>query len=150
MKGKLGRDIFGSIQINKKTVRKDIEIPEVKDVHVAAVYELNETYNTQDWNIYIINDGGTPIETVLIVTQGYDEKDITAPIRKSITIVPAKGFAKIEYIDESVFKLDNFFTITFFRGQKMYDKRFELPRFSIVEENLVALPVMNHKGVLAR
>jgi hypothetical protein len=131
-------------------VRKDIEIPEVKDVYVAAVYELNETYNTQDWNIYIINDGETPIETVLIVTQGYDEKDMTAPMRKSIAIIPAKGFALIEYIDESVFKLDNFFTITFFRGQNMYDKRFELPRFSIVEENLVALPVMNPKGVLAR
>ncbi|MFT7072816.1 hypothetical protein [Patiriisocius sp. Uisw_017] len=131
-------------------MRKDIEIPEVKDVYVAAVYELNETYNTQDWNIYIINDGETPIETVLIVTQGYDEKDMTAPMRKSIAIIPAKGFALIEYIDESVFKLDNFFTITFFRGQNMYDKRFELPRFSIVEENLVALPVMNPKGVLAR
>lgn len=131
-------------------MRKDIEIPEVKDVYVAAVYELNETYNTQDWNIYIINDGETPIETVLIVTQGYDEKDMTAPMRKSIAIIPAKGFALIEYIDESVFKLDNFFTITFFRGQNMYDKRFELPRFSIVEENLAALPVMNPKGVLAR
>jgi len=131
-------------------VRKDIEIPKVKEVYIAAVYEFNETYNTQDWNIYIINNGATPIETVLIVTQGYDEKDMTAPFRKTIAMVPAKGFAKIEYIDESVFKLDNFFTITFFRGQKMYDKRFELPRFSILEDNLVTIPVMNHKGVLAR
>ena len=131
-------------------MKKDIDIPKVKDVYVAAVFELNEDYNTYDWNIYLINDGTAPIETVLIVAQGYDEKDMTAPTRKSIAIVPAKSFAKIEYIDESVFKLDNFFTITYFMDNKMYDKRFELPRFSITEDNAVALPVLNKKGVLAR
>ena len=81
---------------------------------------------------------------------GHDEKQMTSPMRKTITIIPAKGFAKIEYIDESVFKLDNFFTVTFFRNNKMYDKRFELPRNSIVEDNVVDLPTMPNKGVLAR
>lgn len=131
-------------------MKKDIDIPEVKDVYVAAVFELNEDYNTHDWNIYLLNDGTTPIETVLIVAQGYDDTDMTSPMRKSIALVPAKGFAKVEYIDESVFKLDNFFTITYFLGNKMYDKRFELPRFSITEDNAVMLPVLRKKGVLAR
>ncbi len=131
-------------------MKKDIEIPQVKDVYVAAVFELNEDYNTHDWNIYLINDGALPIETVLVVAQGYDDKDMTAPMRKSIPVVPAKGFAKLEYIDESVFKLDNFFTITYFLNNKMYDKRFELPRFSITEDNAVMLPVLGRKGVLAR
>ena len=120
------------------------------DVYVAAVYEYNEDYNTHDWNIYLINDGNQPIETVLVVAQGYDEKDMTAPMRKTIQVVPAKGYAKLEYIDESVFKLDNFFTITYFLDQRMYDKRFELPRFSITEDNTVMLPVLDKKGVLAR
>lgn len=131
-------------------MKKDIDIPEVKDVYVAAVYEYNEDYNTHDWNIYLINDGNQPIETVLVVAQGYDEKDMTAPMRKTIQVVPAKGYAKLEYIDESVFKLDNFFTITYFLDQRMYDKRFELPRFSITEDNTVMLPVLDKKGVLAR
>lgn len=131
-------------------MKKDIEIPEVKEVFVAAVYEFNETYNTNDWNVYVINNGTSPIETVLVVAQGYDEKDMTAPMRKTIAMVPAKGYAKIEYIDESVFKLDNFFTITFFKNGKMYDKRYELPRHSILEDNIVTLPVMTTKGVLAR
>ncbi len=131
-------------------MKKDIEIPEVKDVYVAAVFELNIDYNTHDWNIYLINDGASPIETVLVVAQGYDDKDMTAPMRKTIKMVPAKGFAKLEYIDESVFKLDNFFTITYFLENKMYDKRFELPRFSINEDNAVQLPVLGKKGVLAR
>ena len=131
-------------------MKKDIDIPEVKDVYVAAVYEFNEDYNTHDWNIYLINDGTTPMDTVLVVAQGYDDKDMTAPMRKTVQLIPAKGFAKLEYIDESVFKLDNFFTITYFLENKMYDKRFELPRFSITEDNAVMLPVLGKKGILAR
>ncbi len=131
-------------------MKKDIDIPVVKDIYVAAVLEFNEEYNTHDWNVYLINNGTLPIETVLIVAQGYDEKDMTSPFRKTITIVPAKGFAKIEFIEERVFKLDNFFTTTYFIGNKMYDKRFELPRHTIKEDNAVDLPVMNKKGVMAR
>ncbi len=130
-------------------MRKDIEIPQVKDIYVAAVFEYNEDYNTHDWNIYLINDGDSPIETVLIVSQGYDEKDMTSPMRKTIKLVPARGYAKIEFIEESVFKLDNFFSVTYFLEDKMYDKRYELPRNSIVEDNAVKLPVMDNKGVLA-
>lgn len=131
-------------------MRKDIDIPEVKDVYVAAVFEFNKDYNTHDWNIYIINDGKNPIETVLIIAQGYNDDKMTAPMRKSVKIIPAKGYAKVEYIDESIFGLDNFFTITYFIGNKMYDKRFEIPRNSILEDNTVMLPVMSNKGVLAR
>ena len=131
-------------------MRKDIEIPKVKDVYVAAVLEFNEDFKTHDWNVYLINDGKVAIETVLIVAQGYDELDMTSPMRKTIKIVPAKGYAKIEFIDESVFKLDNFFSITYFIGEMMYDKRYELPRHSIVVDNAVDLPVLSKKGILAR
>ena len=131
-------------------MRKDIEIPEVKEVYVAAVLEFNQDFKTHDWNIYLINNGLEAIETVLIVAQGYDELDMTSPMRKSIEIVPAKGFAKIEFIDESVFKLDNFFTITYFRGKKMFDKRYELPRNTIIEDNAIDLPVLSKRGVLAK
>jgi hypothetical protein len=130
-------------------LKKDIDIPEVKDVYVAAVYELNEDYNTYDWNIYIINDNKAPIETVLIIAQGYSEKKMTSPMRKTVQRIPAKGFAKIEYIDESVFGLDNFFTITYFLEKKMYDKRFEIPRNAIHEDKTGTLPVMPNKGILA-
>lgn len=131
-------------------MRKDIKIPEVKDVYVAAVLDFNEDFNTHDWNVYIINDGTEAIETVLIVSQGYDDKDMTAPMRHTIKLVPAKGYARIEFLDESVFRLDNFFTITYFQGNTMFDKRFELPANSIMKDNTVSLPVMEKEGVLAR
>jgi hypothetical protein len=131
-------------------MRKDIVIPEVKDVYVAAVLEFNEDFKTNDWNAYIINDGSVALETVLIVSQGYDDKDLTAPLRHSIKILPAKGFAKIEFLEDSVLRLDNFFTVTYFIGEKLYDKRFELPAHSVIEDNSVLLPVMDRNGVLAR
>ena len=131
-------------------MRKDIIIPEVKDVYVAAVHEFNEKYNTTDWNIYIINDGTEPLEMVLIIAQGYDDKDMTTHMRHKIELLPAKGFAKIEYINESVFKLNNFFSVTYFLNNKMYEKRWEFPSNSIQEDNAVPLAVMNKNGVLAR
>lgn len=131
-------------------MRKDIVIPEVRDVYVAAVYEFNKDFNTYDWNAYIINDGSVGLETVLIVTQGYNESKMTAPLRHSLKLLPPKSYAKIEFLEESVLQLANFFSITYFIGDTLYDKRFELPAHSVIEDNAVELPVMAKKGVLAR
>jgi len=131
-------------------LRKDIQIPEVKDIYVAAVLDYNEDFRTYDWNAYIINDGKQIIETVLIVTQGYDDKDMTAPMRHMIKVVPAKGFARIEFLEQSVLRLNNFFNITYFQEDKMFERRFEFPSNSVIIENAVNLPVINKDGVLAR
>ncbi len=131
-------------------MRKDIDIPVVKDVYIAAVLEFNQDFNTNDWNAYIINDGTRPLESVLIVSQGFDDKDLTAPMRHSLALLPAKAYAKIEFLEDSVLRLNNFFTITYFIGNKLYDKRFELPAHSVIEDNSVELPVMDKQGVLAR
>lgn len=130
-------------------MRKDIEIPKVKDVYVAAVHEFNEKYRTTDWNAYIINDGKEPLEMVLIIVQGYDDKDVTTHMRHRIDLLPAKGYAKIEFMEDSVLKLNNFFSVTYFLNNKMYEKRWEFPANSIVDDNAVVLPVMRKDGVLA-
>ncbi|MBL4663181.1 MAG: hypothetical protein JKY22_06430 [Flavobacteriaceae bacterium] len=131
-------------------MRKDIKIPLVKDVYVAAVREFNKDFRTNDWNVYLINDGGTPLETVLIVSEGRDDKDITPRMRHSLKLLPAKSYAKIEFLEDSVLKLNNYFSITYFMEETLYDKQFELPANSVMEDNLVVLPVMQNKGVLAR
>ncbi|PQB05325.1 hypothetical protein [Aureitalea marina] len=131
-------------------MRKDIVIPEVRNVYVAAVYEFNKDFNTYDWNAYIINDGSVGLETVLIVTQGYNEQKMTAPLRHSLKLLPPKSYARIEFLEDSVLQLANFFSVTYFIGDTLYDKRFELPANSVIEDNSVMLPVMGKKGVLAR
>ncbi len=131
-------------------MRKDIKIPEVKDVYVAAVREFNKDFQTHDWNAYIINDGNEPLETVLIVSEGRDQKDITSFMRHSLKVLPVKSYAKIEFMEDSVLRLNNYFSITFFIGETLYDKVFELPANSVMEDNAVELPVMKETGVLAR
>lgn len=131
-------------------MRKDIKIPRVKDVYVAAVREYNKDFRTHDWNMYIINDGKEPLETVLIVSEGRDDKNITSRMRHSLKLLPAKSYAKIEFLEDSVLPLNNYFNITYFMGDTLYDKQFELPANSALEDNAVQLPVMDARGVLAR
>lgn len=131
-------------------MRKDIIIPEVKDVYIAAVQELHEEFKTLDWNAYIINDGNEALEMILLAVQGYSDTEMTTHMRHTIKILPAKGFAKIEFMEERIFRLDNFFSVTYFLNNKMYEKRFEFPAHSIVADNAVMIPVMSKKGVLAR
>jgi len=57
-------------------LKKDITIPEVKDVHVAVVQEEHLEYKTQDWNAYIINNSDKDLDTVLIVTKGYSDTKV--------------------------------------------------------------------------
>ena len=131
-------------------MRKDIQIPKVKNVYIAAVNEFNDEFKTHDWNAYIINNNDVSLETVIIISQGYDNKKMTAPMRKTIQLLPAKGYAKIEFLEKNVLKVNNFFTVSYFIGDKLYDKRFELPANAAIEDNAVSLPVMKKDGVLAR
>jgi len=131
-------------------VRKDIEIPIVKDVYVVAVREYNEDFRTYDWNVYIINNGNDPLETVLIVSEGSDDTQTTSRMRHSLKLLPAKSYAKIEFLEDSVLPLNNYFTISYFIENKLFDKRYEFPAHCIIEENAVTIPVMKTVGVLAR
>lgn len=130
-------------------MRKDIVIPEVKDVYIAAVQETHPEFKTLDWYAYIINDGNEPLEMVLLTVQGYTDREMTTHTRHTIKLLPAKGFAKIEFMEKSIFRLDNFYSVTYFIGNIMYEKRFEFPAFSIDQENASVVPVMSVKGVIA-
>lgn len=131
-------------------MRKDIDIPVVKDVYMAAVREFNSDFRTYDWNVYLINDGQEPLDTVLIVSEGGDAKQRTSKMRHSLKVLPAKSYAKVEFMEDSVLKLNNYFKVTYFLGAKLYDKTFEFPANCILEDNAVDLPVMLNQGVLAR
>ena len=131
-------------------MRKDISIPKVKDVYIAAVREYNADFRTHDWNVYIINDSHDPLETVLIVSQGRKGEQETSLMRHSLPFLPTKGYAKVEFMEDSVLQLANYFSVTYFIGETLYDKRFEFPAESILEDNAVRLPVMEAEGALAR
>ena len=131
-------------------MKKDIQIPEVSGVEVAVVFEYNDMYKSDDWNVYIINKKELPLEMVVIVSKGYDEKDQTSVMRKKIDSLPANSFAKVELIQPELFKLNNTFQVSFFEGNQLKDKTFTFPKNSIKEGNLRMIGSLNKRGILAR
>lgn len=131
-------------------MKKDIQIPLVTEVFVAAVLEENKEFQSMDWNAYIINSKSIPLEMVLIVSRGFDIKNTTSTMRHSIKILPARSFAKIEFMEEGVLGLENEFLVTFFEENRMQEKKFVFNKNSIKESGLESLPIMEHKGILAK
>ena len=129
-------------------MKKDIHIPEVKDVYIAVVHEYNETYRVYDWNAYIINDKSVALDMVIIVTKGYSEAKKTATFRKKIDVLPAKSFAKIEMLLENVLSINNRFNVSFFEDNTLFEKSFEFRKNTINEKALQNIPLINTKGVL--
>ena len=74
-------------------MKKDIEIPVAKDVHVAIIREWNDEFLSKDWNAYIINDRSDTIEMVIVVSKGFDEDRKTSTMRHGIGKMEAKSFA---------------------------------------------------------
>lgn len=131
-------------------MQKDIYIPKVTDVYVAVVNEYNDIYKTHDWNAYIINDKDVDLEMVLIVTRGYSETKKTSTMRHKLEKLPAKSYAKIELIQEDILALNNEFKVTFFEGNKMFDRTYLFRKNTINKKALQSISLMEAKGVLVR
>ena len=131
-------------------MKKDIEFPIAKDVHVAAVHEWNEEFSSKDWNAYIINNRTTKIDMVLIVSKGYDGERKTSVMRHAIGVVDAKSFQKIELIQEDVLALNNEFFVTYYADNKIYEKRFLFEKNTVNQNSLSEIPLLEKDGIFAK
>ena len=131
-------------------MKKDIEIPKVEGVYIAVVYEYNDIYKTNDWNAYIINDKEVDLDIVLIVSSGYNDDKITSTFRKKLDVLPKKSYAKIELMQEALFALNNSFKVSFFEGNKMFDKTYLFRKNTINLKALQPIPLMQAKGILMK
>lgn len=131
-------------------MKKDIEIPVVKDVHVAIVREWNEEFLDKDWNAYIINNRTAPIEMTMVVSKGYEGDRKTSVMRHAVGVVKAKSFKKIEVVQEDVLVLNNEFFVTFYADYKLYEKRFIFEKNSVNENNLSTILLIEKDGIFAK
>ena len=131
-------------------MKKDIKIPVVKDVFVAVVQEKHMEYQTLDWNAYLINNTDQDLDTVLIVSSGYNATKRTPVMRHQLKQLPSRSFAKIEYMQDAVLELNNEFKVTYFSGNQMFDKTYVFRKNTINERALQAIPLMNTKGILVK
>lgn len=131
-------------------MKKDIEIPVVKNVYLAIIHEWNEEFLSKDWNAYIINDKKVKLEMVLVVSKGFDGDRKTSTMRHAIGVVEPKSFGKIEVVQEDVLSLNNEFFVTFYSDDKLYEKRFIFEKSSVSENLLKPILIIKKDGVLAK
>ncbi len=131
-------------------MKDDIIIPKVNDVYVAVVNEYNDVYKTNDWSAFIINDKDIDLEMILIVSKGYTQDKETSLMRHKLEKLPKKSYAKIELMQVDVLALNNEFKVTYFEGNKMFDKTYLFRKNTINENALQSIPLMDVKGVLVK
>lgn len=136
-------------------MKKDIEVPKFDDVYVAVIQEWNNEFEWNDWIAYVINDSDVNIENVIVVSKGYGTvsktgKDVkTSTMRHGMREIEAKSYAKVELIHEDSIELTNEFWITFFKDNKLYDKKFVFRKNTINDKALRPIPHVNLKGVIS-
>ncbi|NQV76227.1 MAG: hypothetical protein HQ491_09275 [Bacteroidetes bacterium] len=132
-------------------MKKDLPENIVKNIAIAIVME-SATPEAKLWKVYLINLKNDALETVLVSSKGYGEKNgeniKTSILRHSIVNVPAKSFAEIELIDEQVFGLTNEYWLSYYIGSQIFDKKFIFVPESIVDSNMTRVPLLNKPGVM--
>ena len=131
-------------------MKKDIEIPKVTGVYMAITHDYNTTFKTNDWNAYLINDKDVPLEMVLVISHGFDNDTKTSTLRHKLEKLPAKSGAKIELMQDDVLKLNNEFKLTFFAGNRLYEKTFLFKKNTIKEGTLRHIKILNKRGIIAK
>ncbi len=132
-------------------MKEDISFDPVEGVSIAVVTETNEL-NIPVWNVYLINQNDVYLDNVLVSSKGYGElegKEIkTSVLRHMFEQVLPKSSVKIEPIDPGIFHIYNEYWVSYYIGRKIYDKKFVFVPDSIVEDNLIYIPLLRQKGVL--
>ncbi|UKT65230.1 hypothetical protein [Pedobacter mucosus] len=131
------------------------DLPEnvVENIAIAVVL-MSETPEVKNWTVYLVNLKDEPLTNVLISSKGYGEKDgkqvKTSLLRHSIGDLNAQDFKGIEAIDPEVFGLTNEYWLSYYIGETIYDKKFIFLPESIVDMNLIKIPLVNKPGVMIK
>lgn len=134
-------------------MKKDLPENIVEDIAVAVVL-MGETPEVKNWTVYLINLKKEAITNVLITSKGYGEKDgkqvKTSLLRHAMGDLAAKSYAGIEAIDPAVFGLTNEYWLSYYIGNTIYDKKFLFLPESIVDDNLIKIPLLNKPGIMIK
>ncbi|MEE1885587.1 hypothetical protein [Pedobacter flavus] len=134
-------------------MKKDLPENIVEDIAIAVVLE-SETPEVKNWTVYILNLKNQPITNVLISSKGYGEhngKEVkTSVLRHFVGDLAIHSFAGVEAIDPSVFGLTNEYWVSYYIDKVIYDKKFIFLPESIVDGNLIKIPLINKPGVMIR
>ena len=135
-------------------MKKDITIPEVENVFLAAVQEWSDDFMDKVWYVYLVNDSDFQLDGVMVVSKAFGtidgEMKKTSLLRHAFVAIPEVSVVKIEMVENSVLALNNEFMVTFFIGSTLYDKKYIFKANFINETNTEEVPILFVDGVIVR
>ncbi|WP_445453470.1 hypothetical protein [Flavobacterium sp. 25HG05S-40] len=135
-------------------MKKDITIPKVENVFLAAVQEWSDDFMEKVWYVYLVNDSDFDLDSVMVVSKAFGTLDgemkKTSLLRHAFMQVPAVSVVKIEMVEKSVLRLNNEFMVTYFIGSTLYDKKFIFKAQSITPDYVEEVPILFVDGVIVR
>ncbi|RRJ89779.1 hypothetical protein [Flavobacterium macacae] len=135
-------------------MKKDIIIPEVENIFIAAIQEWNDDFMQKTWYAHLVNDSDFQLDGVMVVSKASrvidGEMKKTSLLRHAFVEVPAVSTVKIELIQDDVLSLNNEFMVTFFIGNTLYDKNYIFKANSINAENMEEVPIIFQDGIIVR
>ncbi len=135
-------------------MKKDIIIPVVENVFIAAVQEWSDDFMEKVWYAYLVNDSDFNLEGIMVVSKAFGtidgEMKKTSLLRHAFVEIPAVSVVKIEMIEKSVLTLNNEFMVTYFIDGTLYDKKFIFKANCINETEMEEVPILFVDGVIVR
>jgi len=133
-------------------MQKDIKIPEVENVFLAAIFEWSDDFMENVWHVYLVNDSDFNLDGVMVISKAFGtlngEMKKTSLLRHAFTQVPSVSVVKIEMIEKSVIALNNEFMVTYFIGNTLYDKKFTFKANFADNPQLEEVPILFKEGVI--
>jgi hypothetical protein len=135
-------------------MKKDIIIPTVENVFLAAVQEWSDDFMEKVWYVYLVNDSDFQLDGVMVVSKAFGtidgEMKKTSLLRHAFVEIPPVSVVKVEMVEKSILVLNNEFMVTFFIGNTLYDKKYIFKANSINENNVEEVPILFVDGVIVR
>ena len=104
-------------------MKKDIQIPKVKDVYIVAIREWNDDFMENSWYAYLLNDTDEQLDLAMIVSRAYGildgEERKTTTFRHAFKEVAPKTAIKIELLENNVLQLNNEFMLSYFINNEL-------------------------------
>ncbi|MBK0404270.1 hypothetical protein I5M27_14835 [Adhaeribacter sp. BT258] len=132
-------------------MKAHINFEPVEGVAIAIAVEQNEV-GEDLWNVFLLNNNPYYLDNVLVASKGYGIHEgvevKTSVLRHLFEQVPPKSAVKVEPIDPAIFHITNEYWVSYYVGEKIFDKKYIFVPESIIAENLVDISLLNAKGIL--
>jgi len=136
-------------------MKQDIPFEPVEGVSVAIVPDEDARTPAGEaiWQVYLLNHNAFPLKNVIVNANGYGHEPDGEPVRTStlrflFEEVPPRTAVPVEPLDPALFRLNNQYWVSYYRGPQIFDKKFIFVPESIVPDNFTHIGLLDRLGVL--